>query len=234
MADPRGDEALAELLRAAAPTTVPPAGFDHGTVLAVARRAQARRRRLLAGGAAAVVVVLAGGGAASVLGGGAGEQSTASSAVTGSAAGSTGAGSTGAGGIAPQLPQDPAAAGTAPGVGPQQLGAGTCGPTDRAVHAALQQALPELAARPPYPLDRACPDGTTGAGVAVSAGGVAGRLEVLLGPAAVTATDGATGTATTADGRTVTIVSVPAAGSSTGPYADRLDDVARRVAAALG
>jgi hypothetical protein len=214
VADQHGDEALTELLRTAAPTRLPPAGFDHGSVLAASRRAGVRRQRLLAGGAAAVVVLLAGGGALAVLGG-PGEQSTAASAAAGQQ-------------------EDPAPRRSAPGAASQPRGAGTCGPTDRTVYAALQRVFPELAAQPPFPLARACPAGTTGAGVLLSADGVVGRVEVLVGPAAVTATDGATGTATTADGRTLTVVSVPAGGSPAGPYADRLDDVARRVAAALG
>lgn len=189
-----------------------------------------------------MVVVLAGGGALAVLGG-SGEPGTAVSAAAGQQDGpaptSTGAGP-GADGIVPQvrppdqLPADPAPRRGAPGETSQPRVAGTCGPIDGTVYAALQRVFPELAAQPPVALARACPAGTTGAGVLLRADGVVGRLEVLVGPAAVTAIDGATGTAPTADGRVLTVLSVPAGGSAAGPCADRLDDVARRVAAALG
>jgi len=42
-----------------------------------------------------------------------------------------------------------------------------------------------------------------------------------------------TGVARSADGRTVTVVSVPAAGATAGPYAAGLSEVAAQVAAAL-
>lgn len=233
---------IVDLLRSAAPAQLPPAGFDHASVLAASRRAGARRQRLVAGGVAAAVVLLAGGAAVAMLGPGQGSDATASSAAAGEAAATTdpsGSGSSAAAGIVPevrppdQLPEDPPPPATPPGQAPQPLGAGSCGPADRAVYAALVQVFGELAAQQPFPVGRDCPTGTTGAGVLLTADGVVGRVEVLLGPAAVAATDGATGTATTADGRVVTVVSVPAGGSSAGPYADRLDDVARQVAAAL-
>ena len=225
------DHELVDLLRTAAPGQPPPAGFGHASVLAASRRLGQRRQRRVAGGVTAVVVLLAG-GAVAVLGRGPGQETAASSAVAASS--SAAAGQVPAEGVTPPSAL-PAPTPGASSVGPELLRAGTCGPVDRAVHAALVGVFPEVAAQQPLAVDQPCPPGTTGVRVVLA---VAGRVEVLVGPAAVPSS-GPTGTASTAGGRTVTVVPVPAAGSRTGLDTATLDtatldDVARRVAAALG
>lgn len=221
---PGSEQELVDLLRTSAPGQLPPAGFDHPSVLAASRRV-GQRRRLVAGGVTAVGVLLAS-GAVAVLSRGPGQETVASSAGTAS---STTAAHVPAEGIAPPSAQ-PLPTPGASGLGPMLLGSRPCGPVDRTVHAALVRVFPELAAQPPFAVDQPCPPGATGVGVVLAS---AGRVEVLVGPVAAPSS-GPTGTASTADGRTVTVVPVPAAGSPTGLDVATLDDVARRVAAALG
>lgn len=211
---PGSEQELADQLRRAAPQQLPLANFDHASVLAASRRAGVRRRAVTAG-IAAVVLLL--GGVAAVaalgsLGSVPGSDATASSADPG------------------RLAVDPVPTMGPPGLSPQLLGSGPCGPVDRTVHAALVGLFPQVAAQQPFAVDQPCPPGTTGVGVVLA---VAGRVEVLVGPAAVPSS-GPTGTASTADGRTVTVVPAPATGSRAGLDTATLDDVARRVAAALG
>ena len=222
---PGSEQELVDLLRTSAPGQLPPAGFDHPSVLEASRRVGQRRQRRVAGGVTAVGVLLAS-GAVVVLSRGPGQETVASSAATAS---SSAAAHVPAEGVAPPSAQ-PVPTPGASGMGPMLLGSGPCGPVDRTVHAALLGVFPEVAAQQPFAVDQPCPPGTTGVGVVLA---VAGRVEVLVGPAAV-ASSGPTGTASSAGGRTVTVVPVPAAGSPTGLDAATLDDVARRVAAALG
>lgn len=223
---PGSEQELADQLRRAAPQQLPLANFDHASVLASSRRVGQRRQRLVAGGVTAVGVLLAS-GAVAVLGRGPAQETAASSA--GAASSSAAAAQVPAEGVTP--PSTPPAPNPgASSVGPELLRAGTCGPADRAVHAALLGVFPEVAAQQPFAVDQPCPPGTTGVGVVLA---VVGRVEVLVGTATVSSS-GPTGTASSADGRTVTVVPVPAAGSPTGLDAATLDDVARRVAAALG
>ena len=223
---PGSEQELADLLRRAAPPQLPPAGFDHASVLAAAGRAGARRRRAVLGGVAALAVLLGGGAAVAGLRSAPGSDATASSAAAGGGATTASRAAAGSGGVA--SPPRP------PGLSPQLQGVPPCGPVDRTVYDALVMVFPELTAQQPVAVSVDCPAGTTGVGVQLSADGVAGRVEVLVGPAAVTGTRGATGTATTADGRTVTVVPVAADGAPAGPSTGALDDVAHRVAVALG
>lgn len=223
---PGSEQELVDRLRTAAPKQLPPAGFDHPSVLEASRRVGQRRQRRVVAGVTAVGVLLASGTVA-VLGRGPGQETVASSG--GTASSSAAAAHVPADGVAPPSAQ-PVPTPGAPGVGPMLLGSGPCGPADRAVHAALVGVFPEVAAQPPFAVEQQCAPGTTGVGVVLA---VVGRVEVLVGPAAAPSR-GPTGTASTADGRTVTVVPVPAAGPATGLDAATLDDVARRVAAALG
>lgn len=220
------EQELADLLRHAAPQQLPLATFDHASVLAASRRVGRRRQRLVAGGVTAVGVLLAS-GAVAVLGRGPVQETVASSGGTASSSAATA--HVPAEGVAPPSAQ-PVPTPGATGMGPQLQGSGPCGPADRTVHAALVGVFPEVAAQQPFAVDQQCAPGTTGVGVVLA---VVGRVEVLVGPAAAPSS-GPTGTASTADGRTVTVVPVPAAGSPTGLDAATLDEVARRVAAALG
>jgi len=246
---PVDDRELGDLLRRAVPQQLPAARFDHAKVLAAAERARTRRGAMLLGGVVAALVLVAGGGVVAVVnrgvsGGGDTVAASAGASRPGEPrAGEPSAGEPSAGAqsvpggaqVRPfdALPEDPQPSGVLPpALQPPPPSVGVCGPVDRSVYAALVQVFPELSARQPFPLAQDCPAGTTGAGVLLTDRGVVGRLEVLVGPAEVPSVD-RTGVARSADGRTVTVVSVPAAGATAGPYAAGLNEVAARVAAAL-
>ena len=243
------DRELGDLLRRAVPQQLPAARFDHAKVLAAAERARTRRGAMLLGGVVAALVLVAGGGVVAVVnrgvsGGGDTVAASAGASRPGEPrAGEPSAGEPSAGAqsvpggaqVRPfdALPEDPQPSGVLPpALQPPPPSVGVCGPVDRSVYAALVQVFPELSAQQPFPLAQDCPAGTTGAGVLLTDRGVVGRVEVLVGPAEVPSVD-RTGVARSADGRTVTVVSVPAAGATAGPYAAGLNEVAARVAAAL-
>lgn len=243
------DRELGDLLRRAVPQQLPAARFDHAKVLAAAERARTRRGAMLLGGVVAALVLVAGGGVVvavnrGVSGGGDTVAASAGASRPGEPrAGEPSAGEPSAGAqsvpggaqVRPfdALPEDPQPSGVLPpALQPPPPSVGVCGPVDRSVYAALVQVFPELSAQQPFPLAQDCPAGTTGAGVLLTDRGVVGRVEVLVGPAEVPSAD-RTGVARSADGRTVTVVSVPAAGATAGPYAAGLNEVAAQVAAAL-
>jgi len=243
------DRELGDLLRRAVPQQLPAARFDHAKVLAAAERARTRRGAMLLGGVVAALVLVAGGGVVAVVNrgvSGGGDTVAASAGASRPGEPRTGEPSAGEPSAGAQsvpggaqvrpfdaLPEDPQPSGVLPSaLQPPPPSVGVCGPVDRSVYAALVQVFPELSAQQPFPLAQDCPAGTTGAGVLLTDRGVVGRLEVLVGPAEVPSVD-RTGVARSADGRTVTVVSVPAAGATAGPYAAGLNEVAAQVAAAL-
>lgn len=211
-------EAL-DRLRAAVPEEMPPATFDHGSVVRASRAAQRRRRQVVTGALTAVLVVGGLGGAVAALRGLPGGTSESSSS----------AGAEAASGRSGQL-TSPAAAGPLLQAPDESLP--DCGAAPGALVSAVVRALPATAGRGPYPLTRSCPAGTTGAEFRVGDGPTAERLEVLLGRAAVAPAE-PSGSARTADGRVVTVIDLPAPDGTRGPYAARVDELAAKIAAAL-
>lgn len=213
-------EAL-DRLRAAVPDEMPPASFDHGSVVRASRAAQRRRRQVVTGALTAVLVVGGLGGAVAAL----------RALPGGSSDSSSGSGAVAASGRANAM-TDSAPTGAAPfGQGPNN-GIPGCGSATEALVSAVVQVLPAVSGRGPYRLTRPCPPGTTGAAFRVGDGPTSARLEVLLGPAVVASAE-PSGSARTTDGRVVTVIDTPAPDGSRGPYAARVDELAAKVAAAL-
>lgn len=215
-------EAL-DRLRAVVPDDMPPATFDHGSVVRASRAVQRRRRQVVTGALTAVLVVGGLGGAVAALRGLPGGSSSDAAATAGTVAAS---------GRADGL-INPAPTGAAPGGQGPDNGLAGCATASEALVRAVVQALPTVSRRGPYPLTRSCPAGTTGAEFRVGDGPASKRLQVLLGPAPV-ASAGPSGSARTADGRSVTVIDLPAPDGSPGPHVARPGELAAKVAAALG
>ncbi|KAA2260106.1 hypothetical protein F0L68_20480 [Solihabitans fulvus] len=113
---------------------------------------------------------------------------------------------------------------------------GGCGPVDRELAVALANELPAAAGLTPVPVDGNCPDGTRSAGFLVKDGAVTGLFSVVLVPTEGAAPDFSPlsgvqqDTQATPHGGRLTVVSRPQPGATTAPFADRVADVAKRIA----
>ncbi|MGH4019710.1 MAG: hypothetical protein ACRDT0_10845 [Pseudonocardiaceae bacterium] len=218
------EQRLGELFRDAVGTS-PAASFDRDDVLAASRRATARRRSALAGGSLLGIAVLAGG-----------------VVVGGQLLGSPGTSETPA--AAPAPPEtgrrmlEPVPPVSTLGVPPGPDAAGNCGPADPALGAELTETLAGRDAAPggpAVPLPETCPPGSRAAGVPVPGG----TLYLVLAPptpgvgdSGTARPDGARGHATsTASGKRLAVLSVPAAAGQPAPLGDDVDELASELAA---
>jgi hypothetical protein len=220
------EQRIAELFRAAAGEPPPPS-FGSDDVIAAARRASARRRTAVAGGTLLGVAVLAGG----VLAGG--QLLPAGTPSAGQAAPQAGVPSPGD--VHPFALPEP---------GPRSLPVGgaqaSCGPVDATLAGELTALLAERHIGldgPAGPVPEACPPGSRAVAVPVPGG----TLEALVVPVAgqgepvdITRPDGGRGYAVTlADGRGVTVISLPGVPGEQPPFAGQVPDLVRALAARL-
>ncbi|MBN9111918.1 MAG: hypothetical protein J0I34_24435 [Pseudonocardia sp.] len=217
------DQDLTDMLRTAAPTTAPPAGFGIDDVVRASQKATARRRSAVAGGVAAVVLVLGGVTVGIAATGGGAE--TASSAAGG----------------APNLERGDAAVppnAAAPTVpGPSDTG---CVPMqDPGLRALLNEALPPVANAREAAVPMVCKQGG-GREVAleVDDGPAHGVLSVVFTPAGEPVEDGqpvgwARAGSPTASGGYVAVTSVSDSDSGAIPFESQLATVASALAPRL-
>ncbi|PSL55107.1 hypothetical protein B0I31_10564 [Saccharothrix carnea] len=247
------EQKLSELFRDAA-SDAPPPSFDVDAVRSASARATARRRSSVAvGSALALVLVFGGVVVAGVLGSGtSGDHSVAGSAqdasspnVTPFSAGepevlSKDAVPERSGGMPPKsIPDDPSTQGDEPPGSAGRTAAGSaqrgCVEVDRELAVALADELSVANAGQAAPAAADCPPDARGASFLVRAGDVYGTVSVVVVPAGATGlvpdrTD-AYASAKTPDGRELYVLSRPEEGSVEPPLADRLAELAERLAA---
>jgi hypothetical protein len=239
---------LTELFQSAV-RDVPPASFDDQDIAAAARRATAHRRNMFIGGSVFVVVVLAG----LVFGSGVlgsslnnNSASSGSAAVPGQAFGTNNGAAPRAGGQAQQAPGDGSSGsstttpvqggGGAGGVGPGAGGTPSgCGPTDSELAVALANELASVGAPKEMPPNLTCPAGARSAGYLVHDGSAIGYIVVIVTtPGETLPNDTAIGaaraSAPASKGRTVTVLSVPSAGSPSAPLSGAIFGMAEDLA----
>ena len=246
---------LAELFRDAV-RDAPPPSFDEGDVRSASLRATSRRRSAFALGSTMAVVLVFGGVAVSagLFGSGGSGDSTAGAALDGPNSSPEGTMTpyglpeaksepqlTDRGGQPPRsIPEDSSTQGDeTPGSASLSAG-GTptgCGPVDRELADALAGELPVAAGTQPEPAPGDCPVGSKGAGYLVRDGSAIGVFSVVVVPKGANPPTGL-GTASSRQvsmmaksGATVHVISEPQQGSSTAPYATKLDSVATGIAA---
>ncbi|MCP2166169.1 hypothetical protein [Goodfellowiella coeruleoviolacea] len=116
-----------------------------------------------------------------------------------------------------------------------------CGQVDRELAVALANELPVDPATVPAPVAGSCPAGARAASYLVRDGGTTGVVSVVVVPATADATaprtpelpstnGSARATVHTGSGGQLTVVSQPQAGSTSAPFADRIDRVASQLA----
>lgn len=240
------DQRLSELFRAAAADVEPPpAGFDHDDVLAGSRRI-ARRQRVTV---AAAVVVVAGLGMGALFAGGLGRSEPTSTLAEAPAT------------VTPAAPPPGIAAdATAPLTVPDEAGQPVPGPArpvpeavpgarskslaappaygctapDSRVFAQLSAVLPAVREARPYPVPGGC--GPADSGLAVDLTDGSGTLVVVLTPSGADTRPPDTPTRVSATARARSGGQLRLTASSDGgptPFRDRLDDLARDIAASL-
>ncbi|HKR52615.1 MAG TPA: hypothetical protein VJT72_24155 [Pseudonocardiaceae bacterium] len=203
------EQLLRQVFRDAAEEPPPPASFGSDEVVAASRHATARRRGLLGSATLLGVAVLAGG----LLAGG------------------------------PALRDDTAGpAATAPGVPLKSdelraLDAPHCGPVDAELAANLTALLTNrgrMVSGPAGEVPEPCPQPGSRAAAVPVPGGVLAALLVPPGEPELRQLARPDGySVTLADGRTLTVSSMPGAPGQPAPLVDELPDLARELAAAL-
>jgi len=218
---------------------VPPPSFDTQDVLVASKRATARaRKRLQSGVGVALGVVVIGG--VLVLTRPFGESATSM---------------TSAGGAAAPNVSSPTSVGpndntvqSGPGggkMGPNtEMGnAANCGAPDQGLAAALVAEVPSATGVETLAADVSCPAGSAGVAFELTDGSNTGKLELVLVPASVPndpstngkpsvrVANGSSVTVKTRGGGALTLASLPMNGSTAGPYAGQLTDIAARLAA---
>lgn len=233
---------------------VPPASFTESDVAAASKRITVRRRTILAGGSLAVVAAIAVG---LVIGrgnlghdfGGGSSNSAAGLAAPGTPP------SFGRNDVAPRSPGGGAAQQQVPegstvfptttplqgggvGGGPGPGAGGTpsgCGPTDSELAVALANELASVGAPEAIPAGLICPAGARSAGYLVHDGSASGYVvAVVTNAGQAEPSDNAVGAARSSapasNGRTVTVFSVPAAGSPAAPFSGAIFGMAEDLA----
>lgn len=250
------EQRLAELFRDAT-DGAPPASFGHADVLAASRQATARHRMAVAGSAVAIAglvgsIVIGGGylrhtsrgGYDAATAGGAAVASAPSGPQVqedqpGQAPGPLAAPPSAVDKNGPEAhaEQGRNASGKVvpwPGLRDDDARAG-CGPVDRELADALISELPATPSGPAVAVPDGCPPGARAAALPVPGG----TVYVVLAPVAgdgpadqpVRRDDGAYGYFVyTPKGRVLLVLSVPAAGGSIAPYADRTQTLAEHLA----
>ncbi|HEX4723504.1 MAG TPA: hypothetical protein VH333_13375 [Pseudonocardiaceae bacterium] len=243
---------LTELFQSAV-RDMPPASFTESDVATVAKRITVRRRTILAGGSLVVLAVIAvgfviGGGNLGRDSGGGSSNSAAGLAVPGGP-------SFGRDGLAPHSVSGGAAQQQVPegstdfptttplqgggGVGGPGPGAGGtpsgCGPTDSELAVALANELASVGAPKAMPAGLACPAGARSAGYLVHDGTATGYVVAVVTNAGQpepsdNAVGAARSSAPASNGRTVTVFSVPAAGSPAAPFSGAIFGMAEDLA----
>ena len=257
------DDRLAALFRAAADDPdAPPPGFDHADVVAGSRRVTLRRRAGLIAASVAVFAVVGVGAVvlrpasdatmaaapavvpeAGDVAGQPGKAAPNGQVAAGEAAGVPPPGGASVGGSGePRSAGAGVAGGPAVGGAAGSSGAGAQGgpemvcsdQPDPVLRALLDQELPEVVGAEPT-RDRVCdPPGGRHANLQVDDHGVPGVLGVTyLPPGYAVALPRGAVSAPAASGGTVIVHSSPAAGSGPAPFADRLTDIAARLAPRL-
>ncbi|GGP80704.1 hypothetical protein [Saccharothrix coeruleofusca] len=252
------EQKLAELFREAA-SDAPPASFDVAGVRGASHRATARRRAAVALGSGLAVVVGLGGVVAGL--GGVAREEGARPAVAGSAdrPPSPTLSPFGApvepriddGGRVPELsggmppksiPEDSSTQGDEPTGSASPRAGGTpggCAEVDRELAVALADEFPVAQGTQPSPAAATCPDGARGASYLVRDGNAVGTVSVIVVPPDVLAA-ATLGSPQARESRkpargggTVHVISEPATGATTPPFADRVDDAATALAGEL-
>ncbi|QUQ70247.1 hypothetical protein [Kutzneria sp. CA-103260] len=218
---------------------VPPPSFDTQDVLVASKRATARaRKRLQSGVGVALGVVLIGGVLVLTrpFGDSANTMSSAGGAAASNATSPMAAG-----------PNDTAQSGPNGGkMAPnhtEEGNAANCGGPDQGLAAALVAELPSATGVETMAADVNCPAGAAAVMFQLTDGSNAGKVELVLVPASVP-NDPSTGakpavgvgkgnsvTVKTRGGGALTLASLPMNGSTSGPYAGQLTDIAARLAA---
>jgi hypothetical protein len=245
---------LGELFRDAVPDAPPPS-FGMDDVVTESARQTQRKRNALLGGSALGIALLTGITALGVaLWSGTDNSDGAALANSAPEIATSGNGGPGsnetpyedsqrsAGGGSPNTnfpPEAPKQGGPPTGnAGPIGPGStpGGCGQAAPELAAALAGELRAVALPDPVPAAMLCPEGTRAASFPLSESGRTGTLTVLVVPASqvFASPAGATiGIAKAADGRQVYAISVSSGGSSAGPYASEVQNIARRLAETL-
>jgi hypothetical protein len=243
---------LGELFRDAVPDAPPPS-FNMGDVVVESARQTQRKRNALLGGSVLGIALLTGITAlgvalwsgtdnsdGSVLANSAPEVATNGNGAPGSNETTNEDSQRSAGGSQPSFSAEAPKQGGPPTGNAGPLGPGStpggCGQAAPELAAALAGELRAVALPDPVPAAMVCPDGTRAASFPLSESGRTGTLTVLVVPASQTfaSPPGATiGVAKAADGRQIYAVSVSSGGSSSGPYASEVQNIARRLAETL-
>ena len=250
------DEQKLRDLFASAVRDAPPASFDEADVATESRRVTTRRRRAMLGGSSVAVVVIAAGlvFGTGVLGHNLG--GTGTDSASGTAQGQSTFGRNAVGprtdnqggnhaqnevpnaGTSPGFPTTTPlqGGGTVGGVGPGAGGTPSgCGPTDGKLAVALANELAAVGAPEAMPAGLSCAAGSRSAGYLVHDGSASGYVVAVVtssGQAAPTETNvgAAKASAPASGGRTVTVLSVPAAGSPDAPLSGAIFGMAEDLA----
>jgi hypothetical protein len=253
------DEQKLRDLFSSAVRDVPPASFDVSDVAAASKRITVRKRSVFAGGGVVVVaaivvgLVIGGGSLGHTLGGGTSNAAGAAAAAPTTCGRNEAAplSDTRTGGKAQQqIPNETQGnsptttpkqgGGLVGGVGPGAGGAPSgCGPTDRELAVALANELASAGAPQSFPpTGLNCPAGVGVASYYVIDGQATGFVVAIITNAGQpTPTDTSPGSARFSapdkQGRTITLLSVPAPGSPTAPFSGALfgmlEDIAAKV-----
>ncbi|QQQ76250.1 hypothetical protein IOD16_35395 [Saccharothrix sp. 6-C] len=248
------EQKLGELFRDAA-GDAPPPSFDVDAVRSASARATARRRSAVALGSAVALVLVFGGlvlsanfarnTSSDTAAAGSAEHASSPNVVTPFSAGepevlSKDAPADRSGGNPPEsIPEDPSTQGDDPSGSAGRTLAGSaqrgCVEVDRELAVALADELSVANAEQAAPAVADCPTDARGASFLVRDGDVYGTVSAVLareGAAAqVTAGSGTHASARTSGGEELHVLSRPAQGSSEGPLADDLAELADRLAA---
>jgi hypothetical protein len=216
---------------------MPPPSFDTKDVQVASARATAlARKRLQTGAGVAVGVVLIAGVLVLVkpFGG-----DTVNTSSAGSGPGPNAPSSLS---LNPNMDTGPQSGKMAPNH--TELGnSANCGGPDQGLAAALVTELPILTGAETLAADVGCPPGSSAVAYQTTDGSNSGKVEMVLVPAsvaddpstrakpAVTVAKGNSVTVTTHSGGALTLASVPMNGSTVGPYAGQLGEIAARLAA---
>jgi hypothetical protein len=242
---------LGELFNEAVPDAPPPS-FGMGDVVIESARQTQRKRNALLGGSALGIALLAGVTALGVaLWSGTDNSDGLASANSAPGVATNGNGapgsnetlnedsqrSAGGGASNPNFPPEAPKQGGPPTGNAGPIGPGStlngCGQAAPELAAALAGELRAVALPDPVPAALACPEGTRAASFPLSENGRTGTLTVLVVPVGQTfaSPPGATiGIAKAADGRQFYALSVSSGGSSSGPYASEVQNIARLLA----
>jgi hypothetical protein len=251
------DEQKLRDLFASAVRDVPPASFDDADIATESRRVTVRRRKAMFGGSAVAVVVIAAGlvFGTGVLGHNLGGTPTEGNA-SGAAQGQSTFGRNAVGprtdtqggnhaqnevpntGTEPHFPTTTPlqGGGTVGGVGPGAGGTPSgCGPTDGKLAVALANELAAVGAPEAMPPGLSCAAGSRSAGYLVHDGSASGYVVAVVTTAGQTAptetnVGAAKASAPASGGRTVTVLSVPAAGSPSAPLSGAIFGMAEDLA----